>query len=104
MPPRVSALDPDTESGIIEAKISNLSQIIPEITDLASNLENCRVKGGWVYAAGKGSLSDPGSELHKRNRLGIFARKGYFSVDTGKYSTAPWLAKILAQDIESLVS
>jgi hypothetical protein len=37
--------------------------------------------------------------LHKRHRIGIHRRGAYVSVDTGKYSIAPWLARQLADEI-----
>jgi len=52
-----------------------------------------------VYARGVGSIGDPTSTLHRRDRYGVERRGNYFSVDTGKYSTAPWLADSLAQKI-----
>ena len=48
---------------------------------------------------GPGSLDDPRSGLHRRDRYGVQRRGSYFSVDTGKYSTAPWLARELATEI-----
>lgn len=55
--------------------------------------------GGWVFAAGRGLLSDPGASLHRRADFGIFRRGSYVSVDTGKYAWAPWLAKTLANTL-----
>jgi hypothetical protein len=57
------------------------------------------LEGGWVFAAGRGALSDPASTLHRRKDFGVFRRGNYISVDTGKYSTAPWLAQRLADHI-----
>jgi len=55
--------------------------------------------GGWVYALGTGTLSQRTSTLHRRDRLEIIRDGTYVSVDTGKYSTGPWLAKQLADEI-----
>ena len=52
-----------------------------------------------MFAAGQGSLADPRSSLHRRSDFRIARKGSYFSVDTGKYSTAPWLAKQLADQI-----
>lgn len=57
--------------------------------------------GGFVFARGQGSIGDVTSTLHRRDRFGIQRRGSYFSVDTGKYSTAPWLAQMLSQEITS---
>ena len=61
--------------------------------------ESIRLEGGWVFAMGQGALSDPGSGLHRRDRFGIRQAGRYFSVDTGKYSTAPALAREVADRI-----
>jgi hypothetical protein len=58
-----------------------------------------RVEGGFVFAKGQGALSDPRSTLHRRDRFGVRRRGSYLSVDTGKYSTAPLLARSLAAEI-----
>ena len=57
------------------------------------------LEGGWVYAAGQGALSDPASSLHRRNEFGIVRLGSYISVDTGKYSTAPWMARKIADSV-----
>jgi len=48
---------------------------------------------------GTGALDDRRSGLHRRDRYGVQRRGTYHSVDTGKYSTAPWLAQVLATEI-----
>ena len=55
--------------------------------------------GGFVFARGAGALDDPRSGLHRRDRYGVERLGTYHSVDTGKYSTAPWLARELAAEI-----
>jgi hypothetical protein len=57
------------------------------------------VRGGWVVAHGGGLLSDPMSRLHRRDEFGILLDDNYYSVDTGKYSVAPWLASQIAIDL-----
>jgi hypothetical protein len=69
------------------------------LTGLAAEstvIEDVRLEGGWVYAAGQGSLADPRSTLHRRDRIGITRAGSYISVDTGTYSIAPWLAREVA--------
>ena len=61
-------------------------------------MQTIEIGGGWVFAAATGSLSDPHSTLHHRKDFGITRRGRYVSVDTGKYSTAPWLARKLVSD------
>ena len=37
--------------------------------------------------------------LHRRDRFGVRRSGSYISVDTGKYSTAPWLAQRIAEEV-----
>jgi hypothetical protein len=86
---------------IIDNTRRALIELLPateRIFDAAARIE---VAGGWVFAQGRGSLADPHSTLHRRDGLGIRNLGTYFSVDTGKYSSAPLLAQTLAQRIAS---
>ena len=76
--------------------LERLSGIVPSVAALSACIEEMRLEGGWVCAAGQGSLADPGSTLHRRDRIGIVRSGSYISVDTGKYSIAPWLAREVA--------
>ena len=76
-----------------------LEPLMPGIGRLFDDAESAIVHGGFVFAQGSGSLDDPRSGLHRRDRYGVQRRGSYFSVDTGKYSTAPWLARELATQI-----
>ena len=73
-----------------------LEPLMPGIGRLFDDAESAVVHGGFVFAQGSGSLDDPRSGLHRRDRYGVQRRGSYYSVDTGKYSTAPWLARELA--------
>ena len=79
--------------------LDRLGDIVTPVRALAEEAEEIRVEGGRVYALGQGSLADPSSRLHRRDRVGIHRLGRYFSVDTGKYSIAPWLAEGLAEEI-----
>jgi hypothetical protein len=84
---------------IVQEKLKNLGRVIPGVCGLLENFESFQVNGGWVYAAGHGALSDPKSDLHRRDRIGLYSKQGYFSIDTGKYSIAPWLAQQVADAV-----
>ena len=97
-PPAVTSPKPQQ---IIDETRAALIELLPptkRIFDAASRIE---VAGGWVFAQGRGSLADPHSTLHRRDRLGIRTLGTYFSVDTGKYSSAPLLAQVLTERIAS---
>lgn len=48
-----------------------------------------QVEGGAIFAWGDSDIDDPGSELHRRFDVGPHRDGGYFSIDTGKLTTAP---------------
>ncbi|MBM7504044.1 glycine/D-amino acid oxidase-like deaminating enzyme [Agromyces aurantiacus] len=76
-----------------------LEPIMPGVGAVLDDAESVVVHGGFVFARGAGALDDPRSGLHRRDRYGVERLGTYFSVDTGKYSTAPWLARELAEEI-----
>lgn len=95
---------PATPSGIdAEAFVARvraaLEPLMPGVGPVLDDAESVTVHGGFVFARGAGALDDPASGLHRRDRYGVQRRGTYYSVDTGKYSTAPWLARELATEI-----
>lgn len=76
-----------------------LERVMPGIGRVFDDAESAIVHGGFVFARGTGALDDPRSGLHRRDRYGVERRGTYYSVDTGKYSTAPWSAHTLAAEI-----
>jgi glycine/D-amino acid oxidase-like deaminating enzyme len=98
-PPPVPPLEEASRADLIESVLAHLGAIIPSVAALRPHLESVRVEGGWVYAAGRGALDDVRSTLHRRDRAGVFRDGRYLSIDTGKYSMAPWIADGVAADI-----
>jgi glycine/D-amino acid oxidase-like deaminating enzyme len=84
------------------AIVAHLAELLPPVGEVLDAAESLRLGGGFVFAQGEGSLSDPASTLHRRDRFGVRRLDGYYSVDTGKYSTAPWMARDLAAEIAAL--
>jgi glycine/D-amino acid oxidase-like deaminating enzyme len=76
-----------------------LERVMSGIGPVFDDAESAIVHGGFVFARGTGALDDPRSGLHRRDRYGVERRGAYFSVDTGKYSTAPWSARLIAREI-----
>jgi glycine/D-amino acid oxidase-like deaminating enzyme len=99
VPPSPPVLDHKQKESIARNTLANLATIIPAIQGLGTKLEKVEVHGGWVYAAGTGPLDRVDSDLHRRDRIGIRRLGGYVSVDTGKYSVAPWLARELVDEL-----
>lgn len=98
-PPPEPAL-PDTDRGLVAQKIlAELGDHVRGLPALVADAEQIRVEGGWVYASGSGALDDRRASLHRRDRVGIHRDGNHFSVDTGKYSIAPWLARDITDQI-----
>ncbi len=91
-PPPLPTLECDDRQRIVADVVHRLGQVVHSVNDLAG-IQDTRLEGGWVYAAGRGSLADPRSTLHRRDRVGVTRAGSYISIDTGKYSIAPWLAR-----------
>ena len=96
--PPTPKLDSAGEAEIYQRMIEALSRFFPGVRDLPAAAESVTVRGGWIVANGKGLLSDPNSTLHRRN-TSIMRDDNYVSVETGKYSVAPWLAAQIARDL-----
>lgn len=97
--PTAPVLHQDLEREIRGRVVEELGQYFPAVTELSKTAEQLLVRGGWIVAPGEGVLSDPLSSLHRRDELGILQRDNYYSVDTSKYSVAPWLATKVALDL-----
>lgn len=95
-PPELSDADKERLSRSI---LDTLGRFLPGAGKISEHLESSTLQGGWVFAAGQGRLSDPNSTLHRRSDFGMTEMGSYISVDTGKYSTAPWMAVKLAERI-----
>jgi hypothetical protein len=91
-PPPAPVLDERARDEVASRSLAALGRLIPGVRVLSQRLESLEVQGGWVHSAGAGSLRDPTSGLHRRDNIGLSWKDRYFSVDTGKYSIAPWLA------------
>lgn len=92
-PPQPRTLSSDDRARTTADIFARVGSIVRSAQALHSRAEDVHLEGGWVCACGQGSLADPASTLHRRDRIGITRTGSYFSVDTGKYSIAPWLAR-----------
>jgi glycine/D-amino acid oxidase-like deaminating enzyme len=96
-PPRARArLSPERKTQIQSQAVAALTGYFPPVASVAAD-PSLEVQGGWVYAIGQGSLDDRGSTLHQRDKFVMSVDRGYISVDTAKYSIAPWLAERVAR-------
>lgn len=98
-PPMVALPDERERLRIVEEKFTRLAALLPDVAAVRTVLDSADLHGGWVYAGGQGALSDPTSGLHRRDDIGLVARDSFFSIDTGKYSIAPWIAQEVVKAI-----
>ena len=89
---------PEADAFVDRVRVA-LERVMPGVGRVFDDAEALTVHGGFVFARGTGALDDRRSGLHRRDRYGVQRRGTYYSVDTGKYSTAPWLAQVLATEI-----
>lgn len=68
-----------------------LSHIIPDL----SLCKMTQIKEGVIFSCGndKEDIDVKQSVLHKRDKIGIYQKDGYFSIDPGKYTCAPFFAE-----------
>jgi hypothetical protein len=84
---------------IVGATRASLAGIVPSVRNLDLSCAQVDVQGGYIFAWGRTDIADPASELHTRSDIGIRSMGRYHSVDTGKYSMAPYFAELLADRI-----
>lgn len=101
-PPPLPPLSEPERKRIASATIEQLGRAVGGVAEVRAVAERVQVAGGWVCAAGTGTLSSRASTLHRRDRAGITRQGSYVTVDTGKYSIAPWLADRLARQISGV--
>lgn len=98
-PPKTPQLSVEGADAVIAKIKGGLKDILPGATQILQRAERAEVQGGWVYAQATGSLEDPKSNLHSRDKLGVLRHGNYISVDTGKFSVAPYLAEAIAESL-----
>ena len=98
-PPSVPRLGRAQRQKTANDVFGKLGALVPAVREIEKRAKEVRVEGGWVYASGRGELDDPASTLHRRDHIGITHTGSYVSVDAGKYSIAPWLARQVADAI-----
>jgi hypothetical protein len=97
--PEPPELDDRRRQSVAAGTFDALGRLLPAAERIRQHASEVRVEGGWVYAQAQGTLENPRSTLHRRENLGVRWSGTYASVDTGKYSVAPLLAKTVAERI-----
>jgi glycine/D-amino acid oxidase-like deaminating enzyme len=95
-PPDDPMLDAAQVAEIVGRIERELTALLPPVAEIFRHAEKVTIAGGHVFAMGSGSLADAAASIHRRDRFGVRTNGHYISVDTGKYSTAPAMARALA--------
>ena len=72
----------------VDKALSGLDNIFPGLADFDVR----QLDGGIIFSWGKTDIDDFNSELHNRFEIGINQVDGYYSIDTGKFTSAPYFA------------
>ncbi|HET6620993.1 MAG TPA: FAD-dependent oxidoreductase [Dongiaceae bacterium] len=89
-------IDETTRRRAFDATVAALAAIVPSVGAMDLSGAQVEVEGGYIFAWGRTGIDDPQSELHRRFDIGIQSAGRYHSIDTGKYSMAPYFADVLA--------
>jgi glycine/D-amino acid oxidase-like deaminating enzyme len=77
--------EPDRARQIFRESIEALSEYVPELKSMALK----RIMAGSIVGHGKTDISDRQSGLHRRHGIGIETAGDYYSIFTGKFTSAP---------------
>ena len=83
--------------------VDAMAHYIPSLRCLASR-PDVQVSGGVIFGWGSTDIDDPQSGLHQRWRIGPQRHGPYVSVDTGKYTMAPYFALEARSLIEEILA
>jgi hypothetical protein len=78
------------DSGQLKETIRRSTSAIQAILPTLQISELKKVNVGAILARGWRSIKDPASEFHMRNDEPVVAHDGYFSINTGKFTSAPY--------------
>jgi hypothetical protein len=72
----------------VDTALKELDHLFPGM----AGFEVLQIDGGIIFTWGKTDIVDVQSELHNRYEIGVQQYDDYFSIDTGKFTTAPLFA------------
>lgn len=86
-------LDMGQQEPIVRATLAAFDRVIPGLGEAGGAVAD----GGVIFAWGSTDIDDDNSELHQRHEIGIAGADGYFSINTGKLTSAPYFARQLCE-------
>jgi glycine/D-amino acid oxidase-like deaminating enzyme len=94
------SLTEDEKEEVRQGIWNALSQLFPDSLGRCTFAsETLEVVGGVILALGTTDIHNEGSQLHERKLIGPRSFGRYHTADTGKWTTAPLFAEILAKRI-----
>ncbi|WP_203292066.1 FAD-dependent oxidoreductase [Maricaulis parjimensis] len=86
--------DEEAIEALKRSQLEALAALMPGAAEaLDWRLPGWSLCGGYITAWGQSGIADSQSELHQRTRVGVHSYGRYHSVDTGKLTLAPLIAK-----------
>jgi hypothetical protein len=94
-PPPYELDNLDRNAEIAQRSLAAIANLFPDLkgAEIVSSL------AGVIVAPGATDIDDPASTLHKRSSFGIQEFDGWWSIDTGKLTTAPLLGEKAAASV-----
>lgn len=84
--PPMNGADPDERQADIAARtVRAMTELAPAVGEIDAR----SAAAGVIVAWGETDIDDHASGLHQRSDIGVHAHDGYFSIDTGKLTSAP---------------
>ncbi|MCC0014911.1 MAG: FAD-dependent oxidoreductase [Rhodobiaceae bacterium] len=93
VPGAAPVIDSEIRAAVLRGIQKHLVPRLPGAGQVLEAAERIEVAGGWIFAQASGVLADPSATLHRRERFGVSRIGNFLSVDTGKYATAPHMAR-----------
>jgi hypothetical protein len=78
---------------IVAGTLRAFDEVVPGL----AGAEGATADGGVIFAWGNSDIDDGSSELHQRHEAGLVEADGYYSINTGKLTSAPYFAQRLAE-------
>ena len=95
-------LTPETCRDVFQRSLHEWLSRCPALGALEFDETDVEPCAGVIDAWGSTDIDDPQSELHNRHEIGVHSVDNYHSVNTGKYTMAPYLGLKTAERIHAL--
>jgi hypothetical protein len=90
----------DARHALQRGIVDGLRAVMPQLSALSPQvISSSDVGGGVIFAWGSSDIDDPASLLHARAAIGPESYGRYHTVNTGKFTTAPMFAKLIADRV-----